>query len=59
MDLKCKDGECDNVYQMEVNGRGRGFVGQVIVVWKCSACGKWNVFAKGELIGVFECGIFR
>ena len=51
MDLKCKNGECHNVYQMEIGGKGQGFVGLVIVVWKCNFCRTWNVFAKGELIG--------
>jgi hypothetical protein len=51
MDLKCKNGECNNVYRVDVSAKGYGVVGQVIVAWKCVVCGKWNVFAKGELIG--------
>jgi len=48
MDLKCKNGKCDNVYQIGVNGKGRGFIGGVSIMWKCNVCGWWNMFIKSE-----------
>ena len=51
MDLKCKSKGCSNVYKMAVSGEGKGFVGQIIVMWQCNICRKWNAFSKGELTG--------
>lgn len=51
MDLECKYKGCSNVYRLEVSGEGRGFVGQIAVMWKCNVCGKWNVFSIGEFTG--------
>ena len=49
MGLKCKGEGCSNVYGLDVVGSGRGWVGLVVVSWKCNVCGKWNFYVQVSL----------